>query len=87
MLPSVLIRSHLVTFCIYLAYSLIETTATHSGYDFFTFPLTALRHDLHHEKFVVNFGGTWVLDWIHGTEGTLKEDEKEEVVDEKVKVL
>ena len=25
-------------------------------------------HDLHHEKFNVNFGGTWVLDYLHGTD-------------------
>lgn len=66
-LPSALWNAHLLTFSVWFAYSLIETAATHSGYDFFRFPLTADMHDLHHEKFNVNFGGTWLLDWFHGT--------------------
>jgi len=29
-------------------------------------------HDLHHEKFLVNFGSLGWLDWLHGTgEGKL----------------
>lgn len=46
---------------------MLETTATHSGYDFFAFPLKANMHDLHHEKFNVNFGALGFLDWWHGT--------------------
>lgn len=66
-LPLLYKQSHIITFCIWLAYSLVETCATHSGYDFFQPPLKAEMHDLHHERFNFNFGGTWVLDWLHGT--------------------
>lgn len=66
-LPLLYCRSHILTFCIYLGYALFETTATHSGYDFFCFPLKARMHDLHHEKSNVNFGGLWIMDWMHGT--------------------
>ncbi|KAH8687477.1 C-4 methylsterol oxidase [Tricladium varicosporioides] len=68
LLPLLYRRAHILTYCIYLGYSLLETASTHSGYDFFYFPLKARRHDLHHEKFDVNFGGLWVLDWLHGTD-------------------
>ncbi len=26
-----------------------------------------MLHDLHHERFVINFGILEVLDWVHGT--------------------
>ena len=66
-LPMLYWNSHIVTFCVYLGFSLVETAATHSGYDFFVFPFKANMHDLHHEKFNVNFGGIGVLDYLHGT--------------------
>lgn len=46
----------------------VETAAAHSGYDFFRPPFKAEMHDLHHEKFNVNYGGVWMLDWLHGTD-------------------
>lgn len=64
-LPLMFTHSHIVTFWIFLALELVETTTVHSGYDFFA--RSAQRHDLHHEKFVVNFGTIGLLDWIHGT--------------------
>jgi sterol desaturase/sphingolipid hydroxylase (fatty acid hydroxylase superfamily) len=67
-LPLAFRHAHVLTFCIWLAYSLLETAAAHSGYDFFQFPFKAQMHDLHHEKFNVNFGGVWVLDYLHGTD-------------------
>ncbi|KAH6682907.1 C-4 methylsterol oxidase [Halenospora varia] len=77
-LPLLYRQTHVLTFCTYLGYSLLETAATHSGYDFFCFPLKARMHDLHHEKFNVNFGGLWALDWLHGTAGVdeVRVDEK-----------
>src|SRR6266536_1245862 len=65
-LPMVYRRSHVVTFCVWLAYSLLETAAAHSVYDFFRPPFKAEMHDLHHEKFNFNYGGVWMLDWLHG---------------------
>jgi sterol desaturase/sphingolipid hydroxylase (fatty acid hydroxylase superfamily) len=37
----------------------------HSGYDFFK--RAAKAHDVHHEKFRVNYGALGILDWVHGT--------------------
>ena len=67
-LPLMYLQSHVVSFTIWLGYSLLETAATHSGYDFFIFPMKAHMHDLHHEKFNVYFGGLWFLDYFHGTD-------------------
>ncbi|KDQ15753.1 hypothetical protein BOTBODRAFT_31639 [Botryobasidium botryosum FD-172 SS1] len=66
-LPSLILRSHIVTFWIFLAIELAETTTVHSGYDFLHG--AAKMHDLHHEKFVVNYGTLGLLDWVHGTGG------------------
>jgi sterol desaturase/sphingolipid hydroxylase (fatty acid hydroxylase superfamily) len=64
-LPPMLLHSHIVTFWVFLALELLETTTVHSGYDFLYG--AARKHDVHHERFVVNFGALGVLDWIHGT--------------------
>lgn len=66
-IPPTLLRSHVITFWIFLAIELTETTTVHSGYDFLRG--AAKKHDLHHEKFVVNYGTFGLLDWIHGTGG------------------
>lgn len=65
-LPPMIIRSHIVTFWIFLAIELAETTAVHSGFDFLG--KSARAHDSHHEKFMVHFGTVGLLDWIHGTD-------------------
>lgn len=45
---------------------LFEAATVHSGYDFYEG--VAKRHDKHHEKFRVNYGGALaLLDWFHGT--------------------
>ncbi|KAJ5624470.1 hypothetical protein N7510_000779 [Penicillium lagena] len=64
-LPPQFLRSHLVTFWIFLAFELVETATVHSGYDFFR--NKAKMHDLHHEKFNLNYGSIGLLDWVHGT--------------------
>lgn len=66
-LPHILLKSHVVTYWIFLMAELIETTTVHSGYDFFGG--SARMHDLHHEKFTVAFGSIGLLDWVHGTDG------------------
>jgi len=65
-LPPQILRSHLLTNWAFLAFELLETATVHSGYDFLAG--SAKKHDLHHEKFLVNFGSLGVLDWVHGTE-------------------
>ncbi|KAH8430609.1 sterol desaturase family protein [Aspergillus melleus] len=65
-LPPQILRSHVVTFWVFLGYELLETGMVHSGFDFWG---VARMHDLHHERFRVNFGGLGVLDWVHGTLG------------------
>ena len=52
--------------CLFLAFQLVETATVHSGYDFFSG--AARKHDRHHERFDVFFGGIGLLDWIHGTD-------------------
>ncbi|KAJ5426201.1 hypothetical protein N7465_001271 [Penicillium sp. CMV-2018d] len=64
-LPPQLLGSHIVTFWVFLAYELVNTATVHSGYDFFCHKARA--HDLHHEKFNLNYGSLGLLDWVHGT--------------------
>ncbi|KAH8714750.1 fatty acid hydroxylase [Ilyonectria robusta] len=76
-LPPAALGTHIVTMWAFLAFELLETATVHSGYDFFGG--AAWRHDRHHERFDVNFGGMPWLDYIHGTgeksaESTVKED-------------
>lgn len=65
-LPPQLLGSHVVTFWVFLAYELVNTATVHSGYDFFCHKARA--HDLHHEKFNLNYGSLGLLDWVHGTD-------------------
>jgi sterol desaturase/sphingolipid hydroxylase (fatty acid hydroxylase superfamily) len=65
--PPKLLKSHIVTFWVFLTLELLETTTVHSGYDFLAG--SARMHDLHHEKFVVCFGTVGLLDWLHKTDG------------------
>jgi sterol desaturase/sphingolipid hydroxylase (fatty acid hydroxylase superfamily) len=64
-LPPQILRSHILTNWAFLAFELAETATVHSGYDFLVG--SAKKHDLHHEKFLVNFGSLGFLDWVHGT--------------------
>jgi len=64
--PPAILRSHVVTFWVFLTMQLFETATMHSGYDFWSG--FARRHDLHHEKSNVCFGPTGLMDWIHNTE-------------------
>lgn len=69
-LPLAVRRAHILSFALFLTYELWETASVHSGYDFVTWPLPlnpARVHDLHHEKFLVNFGSIGLMDWVHGT--------------------
>ncbi|KAJ5211587.1 uncharacterized protein N7498_003233 [Penicillium cinerascens] len=65
-LPPQLLRSHVLTFWLFLAWELFNTATVHSGYDFFH--NKAKMHDLHHEKFNLNYGSIGLLDWVHGTD-------------------
>ncbi|KAJ5644554.1 hypothetical protein N7507_010565 [Penicillium longicatenatum] len=64
-LPPQLLKSHVLTFWAFLAWELFNTATVHSGYDFFD--NKAKMHDLHHEKFNLNYGSVGLLDWVHGT--------------------
>lgn len=65
-LPMIM-QCHVVSFWVFLALELLETTTVHSGYDFLSG--IAKKHDAHHEKFSINFGAIGLLDWFHGTDG------------------
>ncbi|KAL4723491.1 C-4 sterol methyl oxidase [Fusarium chlamydosporum] len=74
-LPPVLLQTHILTMWAFVAWQLVETATVHSGYDFFGG--AAYRHDRHHERFNVHFGGMPWLDWLHGTDGTKGSTKKE----------
>lgn len=65
-LPPRILGCHIVTFWVFLAIELLETTLVHSGYDFLL--RAAQSHDSHHQKFVGNFGAIGLLDWWHNTQ-------------------
>ncbi|KAF5021912.1 hypothetical protein F66182_6060 [Fusarium sp. NRRL 66182] len=65
-LPPMLLGTHVLTMWAFLAWQLIETATVHSGFDFFGG--AAYRHDRHHERFDVHFGGMPWLDWLHSTD-------------------
>ena len=69
-LPPQILGSHVLTFWVFLAYELFNTATVHSGYDFFS--NKARMHDLHHEKFNLNYGSLGLLDWVHGTDRLAK---------------
>jgi len=65
-IPPQILKSHILTYWLFLAFELVETSTVHSGYDFFN--NAAKMHDLHHEKFMINFGALGFLDKLHGTD-------------------
>jgi len=67
--PPKLLRMHVTAWWLFLAFELVETTSVHSGYDFWFG--WARMHDLHHETFRVNFGTVGLLDYVHGTLGSI----------------
>lgn len=74
-LPPLILRVHVVTMWVFLAFQLVETSMVHSGYDFLGG--AARKHDRHHERFDVYFGGIGVLDWLHGTDEDPKRRKKD----------
>ncbi|EHK23612.1 uncharacterized protein TRIVIDRAFT_36785 [Trichoderma virens Gv29-8] len=77
LLPSLLLGSHILTMWVFVAFQLIETSTVHSGYDFFAG--AARKHDRHHERFEVYFGGIGLLDYVFGTDekGGPRRDKKD----------
>ena len=72
-----LLRTHVVTMWVVLAWQLVETATVHSGFAFFGG--AARKHDRHHERFSVYFGVIGLLDWVHATdEGKLDEGKSDE---------
>ncbi|KAJ5675495.1 sterol desaturase [Penicillium macrosclerotiorum] len=78
-LPLYLKGAHGLSIMAFVTFELWEAAADHSGYDFLKLPPAEL-HDLHHEKFRVNYGTIGLMDWIHGTD-TVGWDRKEGKVD------
>ena len=64
-LPPQILKSHVLTYWAFLGFELFGTATVHSGYDFFHGK--ARMHDLHHEKFNLNYGSIGLFDWLHGT--------------------
>ncbi|KAG8677809.1 C-4 sterol methyl oxidase [Fusarium poae] len=68
-LPPMLLQTHILTMWVFVSWQLIETATVHSGYDFFGG--AAYRHDRHHERFNVHFGGMPLLNWLHSTNSSI----------------
>jgi methylsterol monooxygenase len=66
-LPLYLKGAHYLSMILFAVFELWEAAADHSGYDFLKLPPAEL-HDLHHEKFRVNYGTIGLMDWVHGTD-------------------
>lgn len=64
-LPPLLLRAHVLTAWLFIAWQLLETATVHSGFDLMAG--AARKHDRHHERFDVYYGGLGVMDWLHGT--------------------
>ena len=60
-----MVGAHIITNWLFLGFVLLETIIVHSGYDFAGG--VARMHDLHHERFVGNYGTIGVLDRVYGT--------------------
>ena len=58
---------HIFSFSFFLLTLYAIGTAEHSGFDFAQ-PGVSRTHDLHHEKFAVNYGSLHFMDWMHGTD-------------------
>ncbi|KAI9151597.1 Fatty acid hydroxylase domain-containing protein [Paramyrothecium foliicola] len=65
-LPPLLLRTHVLTMWAFVGWQVFESATVHSGYDFLHG--AARIHDRHHERYNVNYGALWVLDWLHGTD-------------------
>ncbi|KAI8825158.1 sterol desaturase family protein [Fimicolochytrium jonesii] len=67
-----LMGAHLSFLWFWMAFTLSTTVNTHSGYDTPIHNGMSRNHDMHHEKFNVNFGVLGFLDWLHGTDVAYK---------------
>ncbi|KAF4595470.1 Sterol desaturase family protein [Ophiocordyceps camponoti-floridani] len=65
-MPPLALGCHVLTAWVFVAAQLVETALVHSGFDFAGG--AARRHDRHHERFDVYFGGLGILDWWHCTD-------------------
>ena len=79
-LPAYLLRVHLLTFFLTLAFVSLESALTYSGYDIFWRPLggAVRRIDRHHRPGGdrMDFGIWGILDWCCGTSGGDSRSEK-----------
>jgi len=68
---------HILVVWYWLCVAMMSTIYVHSGYEFPYSPYdTSKFHDLHHSKFIYNYGTIGILDWVHGT--TYDEKKKQE---------
>uniref|UniRef100_H2YNZ9 Fatty acid hydroxylase domain-containing protein n=1 Tax=Ciona savignyi TaxID=51511 RepID=H2YNZ9_CIOSA len=63
--------SHVTTMWLWMAVALINTSNSHSGYHFPSFP-SAEQHDYHHLKFNQCYGVLGILDRFHDTDGLFR---------------
>ena len=85
--PPQMVNAHILTNWLFLGFVLFETVTVHSGYDFAGG--VAAMHDLHHERFVGNYGTVGIWDRVLGTYRRRKDkvEHGHEVQGHKVEVL
>jgi sterol desaturase/sphingolipid hydroxylase (fatty acid hydroxylase superfamily) len=77
-LPPLLLRSHMLTYLIWLCFKLFETTTAHSGYDFGPWFPNSREHSYHHSHISNNYGSFFnVWDRLLGTDQKFLEFEEE----------
>lgn len=72
-IPAHILRIHIVTFWLFSCGVIAQASLAHCGYSFFDLSFAGWKpevHDLHHEKFNVNYGLIGLLDAVHGTRDT-----------------
>ncbi|XP_055371413.1 fatty acid hydroxylase domain-containing protein 2-like [Condylostylus longicornis] len=80
-----LLKSHYITFLIWLAFSLITTISHHSGY-WLPLNFNPEFHDFHHLKFNYCYGVTGFLDMVHGTDSLFRKYKASEKQKQKNKI-
>nr|XP_002127353.1 fatty acid hydroxylase domain-containing protein 2 [Ciona intestinalis] len=66
-----LVGCHVSTMWLWMAMALLNTSNSHSGYHFPSFP-SAEQHDYHHLKFNQCYGVLGILDRLHNTDGQFR---------------
>ena len=65
--PAFFFHCDLFSLYIFMVFGIIDSITDHCGYD-----IKQQDHDIHHEKTIYNFGSIGLLDYLFGTDYTIK---------------